>query len=180
MSCSTAESLQALDTRPFTKFVWQCPSYLRDITQWLDVLGPGRHYRHCEYNTLHGRACTYTSTSDLFSAFSYIILISDAHEQPVNSAAVCDKTLACPCVHQEGCSSNLRFTKYTIRIGVCCYTFVSLEWTPDREHCPTVYAYLSSSFVWWRLFLVRGHLLLLHFDGHCPYTACLWSQLQEK
>ena len=35
--------------------------------------GPGRHYRYCEYNSLHGRACTYTSTSGLFSAFSYII-----------------------------------------------------------------------------------------------------------
>ena len=43
---------------------------------------------------------------------------------------------------------------------------VSLEWTPDREHCPTVCTYLSSSFTWWRLFLVRGHLLLLHFGRH--------------
>ena len=148
MSCLAPESLLALDTRPFTKFVWQCSSCLRDIRQQLDVLGPGRHYRHCEYNTLHGRACTYTSTSGLFSAFSYIILITDAHEQPVNGAAVSDKTQARPCVHQQGCSSNLRFTKYTIRFGVCCYTYISLERTSDREHCPTVCAYLSSSFTW--------------------------------
>ena len=55
-----------------------------------------------EYNTLHGRACTYTSTSGLFSAFSYIILVTGAHEQPVNSAAVSDKTQARPCVRQQG------------------------------------------------------------------------------
>ena len=102
VSCLASKSLQALNTCPFTKFAWQRPSYLRDIRQWLDVLGPGRHYRYCEYNTLHGRACTYTSTSDLFSAFSYIILISDAREQSVNSAAVSDKTQVRPCVRQQG------------------------------------------------------------------------------
>ena len=77
-------------------------------------------------------------------------------------------------------SSNLRFTKDTVQFGVCYYTYVSVEWTPDREHCLTVCAYLFSSFTWWRLFLVRGHLLLLHFDGQCPYTVCLWGQLQKK
>ena len=40
--------------------------------------------------------------SGLFSAFSYIIRITDAHEQPVNSASVSDKTQALPCVHQQG------------------------------------------------------------------------------
>ena len=55
VSCLASKSLQALNTCPFTKFVWQRPSYLRDIRQWLDVLGPGRHYRHCQYNTLHER-----------------------------------------------------------------------------------------------------------------------------
>ena len=72
-------------------------------------------------------------------------------------------------MRQQGWSRRLRFIKYTIRFGVCCYTYVSLDWTSDREHCPTVCAYLSSSFTWWRLFLVRGHLLLLHFGCHCPY-----------
>ena len=52
--------------------------------------------------SMEGHVRTYTSTSGLFSALSYIIRITDAHEQALNSAAVPTKHRPVPvCINKD-------------------------------------------------------------------------------